>query len=197
MAFSNWYYGMDDASSPPFPCAGDGPNFYLGRLGKGTKSDGEIGFPYFNKDSAKLAGNPHTFPIWVLEGPGNAPAGVDPQDWGWNQADSLSSALGDSAVSGLIGGKPSSLTLNPEAEVGRLAIMIKTPPRYLAFLTTSRVPMPATLLAASISAKIIGINTSVQGTPARFLLLSGLPEARAPQIVRPRPTTLTPTTQTW
>jgi hypothetical protein len=109
MAFSKWYYGMDNASAPPFPCKGDGPNFYIGNLGQGTTSDKGTTppFQYFNTAAAQAAGKAHTFPVWVLEGPNskNRPAGTSPEQWGVNQANALFTAINDPLVVDYIGGQ--------------------------------------------------------------------------------------------
>lgn len=92
MAFSSWYYGMDDASGTPFPCAGDGPNFYLGLIGGETS----LRSGYFDEAAATKAGKDHTFAVWDVAGPGTTggkPAGMSAEDWGIAQGNAFYNAL--------------------------------------------------------------------------------------------------------
>ncbi|MCY0909110.1 MAG: hypothetical protein OWR62_12055 [Sulfobacillus thermotolerans] len=90
---------MDLASETPFPCAGDGPNFYIGRLGKGLSAN----MDYFNVNTAKAVGKAHTFAVWVLEGPGSRPSGDDPEYWGFLQGNTFMSAWSENQD--LVGGQ--------------------------------------------------------------------------------------------
>lgn len=91
MAFSSWYYGMDDASAPPFPCTGDGPNVYLGIIGGETS----LRSGYFDEAAATTAGKAHTFAVWDVAGPNSAekPSGMSAEDWGIAQANAFHAAL--------------------------------------------------------------------------------------------------------
>jgi len=92
MAFSSWYYGMDDLSGSWFPCTGNEPNFYLGRIGHET-SAGDL--TYFDTTAAEKVGTEHTFAIRDVAGPGTngpKPAGMSPEDWGSAQGHAFSTA---------------------------------------------------------------------------------------------------------
>ncbi len=84
----NWYFGMDGYSSPPFPCAGSGTNFYIGKIGYGTTPD-ESGF---NITTAEAVGPTVTSTYWDIEGPLSAPAGVSMSQWGVDQANAFFTA---------------------------------------------------------------------------------------------------------
>lgn len=97
MANSGWYYGMDTNSATPFPCAGDGHNFYIGRLGGGVTAGGTG----FDSATADAVGAEATFAYWDLVGPGNAPSGTSPEEWGIQQAQAFQKTWdGNFSVSG-------------------------------------------------------------------------------------------------
>ncbi len=91
MAFSSWYYGMDDASALDFPCAGDGPNFYIGNIGAETEQRSG----YFDEATAAKAGKAHTFAVWDVAGPNSPkkPSGMSAEDWGSAQGNAFNNAL--------------------------------------------------------------------------------------------------------
>jgi hypothetical protein len=88
MAFTNWFFGMDTNSAPPFPCAGNGAHFYIGRIGYGTTHDAG----QFNVTTAEAVGPTTTSTYWDIEGPGSAPPGVTMPQWGVNQANAFYTA---------------------------------------------------------------------------------------------------------
>lgn len=116
MSFSEWYYGMDLASplsSGSFPCAGDGPNFYLGLIGGETS----LRSGYFNETTAAKAGKDHTFPVWDVAGPGTGggkPSGMSAEEWGITQGKAFINALSSSPYANYIGG----LTFFGDIETG-------------------------------------------------------------------------------
>lgn len=73
---------MDTNSGTPFPCAGNGPNYYIGRLGGGTTAGGGG----FDTATANAVGPLYTFSYWDLEGPNVRPSGTTPNQWGIDQA---------------------------------------------------------------------------------------------------------------
>ena len=95
MSFTNWYIGMDTNSNTPFPCAGSGKNFYIGRLGGETTSGGGG----FDTATAETVGPTVTSSFWDISGPVNAPA--EPYTWGTEQANAFYNAwISDIYVNG-------------------------------------------------------------------------------------------------
>ncbi|MFI5035590.1 MAG: hypothetical protein ACHQFZ_05240 [Acidimicrobiales bacterium] len=88
MTFSQFYFGMDGTSGPPFPCTGNGHSYYIGRLG-GEITEGGIGF---NLSSAKAATYLLTSGYWDIGGPGIIPPGKSAYQWGQQQANAFLSA---------------------------------------------------------------------------------------------------------
>ena len=90
MAFSKWYFGMDgDSNVPPaYPTCGDGPNFYIGRLG-GEETAG--GGPFILATAA-LVGARLTSSYWDVSGPGSL-TGTAATEWGIGQASAYITAF--------------------------------------------------------------------------------------------------------
>jgi hypothetical protein len=109
MTFTKWYFGMDTNSSPPFPCAGSGKNFYIGRIGHGDTPD----LSDFDSTTATAVGPTVTSSYWDIEGPGTAPSGFTPTQWGQLQADSFINARNSNSQ---VGGQ----TLFGDLEQGNL-----------------------------------------------------------------------------
>ncbi len=91
----SWYYGMDGNSPGTCPCKGDGPNFYIGRLGGGVTAGGTGWEP-----SAPAA---YTFAYWDVVGPGGS-GGILPNQWGVDQANAFITAWENKHNTGAING---------------------------------------------------------------------------------------------
>lgn len=79
------YWGTDSNTQS---CCGIAQNFYVGRLGYGTT----VSSAYFNVSAATAAGPNQTYGYWGLEGPGLAPSGTTPYNWGKQQASAAANA---------------------------------------------------------------------------------------------------------
>jgi hypothetical protein len=102
MSFTNFYFGIDSGSAGPFPCAGNGANYYIGRVGGGVKPDRSIGW---NTQTAQLAGKARTFAYWDIEGPGKIPTGQDAQSWGGQQAAAFVNEVLSGSAAQYVGGR--------------------------------------------------------------------------------------------
>ncbi len=87
MTFSSWYFGMDGNSSTPFPCAGNGSHYYIGRLGGETTAGGTG----FNTATAQAVGASLVSSYWDVAGPGSA-GSLTPYNWGVAQANAFIAA---------------------------------------------------------------------------------------------------------
>lgn len=96
MAFTNFYYGLDTNSGGPFPCAGNGPHYYIGRLGGGTT----YSTSGFDVSTAQAVGCAYTFAYWDLVGPGQTPSGSTPYQWGQQQAQAFINAWNNTSGNG-------------------------------------------------------------------------------------------------
>ncbi len=113
MTWPNFYFGMDSGSGGEFPCAGDGDNSYIGKVGAGITPHLGVGW---NAESARLAGPTRTFAYRDVEGPGTIPAGQTAKDWGEQQASAFCTEVLYDAASKFVGGR----TFFGDIEIGNL-----------------------------------------------------------------------------
>lgn len=96
MTFSDWGFGTDTNATGTFPCTGKYANFYIGPIGGETTAS----TANFSDAAAEAVGVDYTFSYWDLAGPGSAPTGDTPTEWGVAQANAFISAWEDSDLVG-------------------------------------------------------------------------------------------------
>lgn len=82
MTFSDFYFGIDSDSVAKFTCPGNGPNFYIGKLGAETTPGGGTAW---SPACASLATPPYTHSYWDVAGP-DGRTGSTAVAWGEAQA---------------------------------------------------------------------------------------------------------------
>lgn len=89
MSFTNFYFGIDGDSEAAFHCAGNGPNYYIGKLGGETTAGGGSAW---SQACANLATPTYTHSYWDVAGP-NGRTGSDAYAWGTEQASAFFNAF--------------------------------------------------------------------------------------------------------